>query len=166
MRKRATVPWVGPANGSPVPFPGKVLRNVTRPSGCGWPFPPSRELPGRTVNSGRDSSFTPGDELKPSVTWTTRLRSNARSLAHREERDGPLLNRETGSLPGEDRLSGHGLGSPSPETIAVHALTCWLPVTGTRTRHRPPLFFALASITTEKNPASPLSPLDGLLKSR
>jgi DDE superfamily endonuclease len=130
----------------------------------------ARELPGRKISVTADSAYA-GEELKQlpgTVTWTTRLRSNA--ALH------DLPPGRTGRK-GRPRVKGDRLPSLAKiaatavfaqvrvtrygkkETIAVHAFTClWYSVTGAKPvtviliRDKSKTGFDLALITTEKDP--------------
>jgi hypothetical protein len=131
----------------------------------------SAEVPGRKISVTADSAYA-GEELKQlpdSVTWTTRLRSNAALHDLAPERTGKK---------GRPRVKGDRLPSLAAiaaaavfsqvtvtrygktETIAVHALTClWYSVAGAKPvtviliRDKSKTGFDLALVTTEKNPA-------------
>jgi hypothetical protein len=129
----------------------------------------ARELPGRQISVTADSAYA-GEELKQlpdSVTWTTRLRSNAALHDLPPERTGkrgrprvkgdrlPALAKIAAAAFSKVTVTRYG----KTETITVHAFTClWYSVTGTTPvtviliRDKSRTGFDLALVTTEKNP--------------
>jgi hypothetical protein len=130
----------------------------------------ARELPGRQLHVTADSAYA-GEELRQlpgSVTWTTRLRSNAALHGLPPERTGKRGRpRKKGDrLPSLAKIAAAAMFSQvtvtrygKTETIAAAALTClWYSVTGAKPvtviliRDKKDTGFDLALVTTEKNP--------------
>jgi Transposase DDE domain len=130
----------------------------------------ARELPGRQLHVTADSAYTGGElkQLPNSVTWTTRLRSNAALHGLPPERTGRKGRpRKKGDrLPALAKIAAAAAFSQftvtrygKTETIAACAFTClWYSVTGTAPvtviliRDKQKTGFDLALVTTEKNP--------------
>ena len=128
------------------------------------------ELPGRQVHVTAESAYA-GEELKQlpaSVTWTTRLRSNAALHDLPPEPAGKrgCPRKKGGRLPALAKIAAAAAFSQvtvtrygKAETIAVHAFTrLWYSVTGAAPvtviliRDKPKTGYDLALVTTDKDP--------------